>query len=38
MVRANQAEEARALLVETLEEDEEETWPEIAAPQVRRLT
>jgi hypothetical protein len=30
MVHANRAEEARALLAETLVEDEGEAWPEIA--------
>lgn len=30
MVRADQAEDARALLAETLVEDEQETWPETA--------
>jgi Putative prokaryotic signal transducing protein len=30
MVRADQAEQARALLAETLVEDEQEAWPEIA--------
>ena len=30
MVHANRAEQARALLAETLVEDEEEAWPEIA--------
>jgi hypothetical protein len=30
MVRADRAERARALLAETLAEDEEEAWPEIA--------
>jgi hypothetical protein len=30
MVHANRAEQARALLAETLVEDEEEAWPEVA--------